>query len=235
MAEHDQYQYIEVKHNDRTVASAQVTTQRGPGGSPGRRSAPSPGTSRPAPREPGRRGARPPRGTAERTPEGGVPARRHRVAAPAAGPLRGHLDPASRVERDPGSDSQHSARGTGRGATAARGSVRATECGRCPSRPAPDAPVGTSIGTSGGATTTGSRSSTRPACPPGPAGPVRGDVPDRRAQQQLLPLAPARRLRAGGGGSGRLPAVGQGPRGLTHGKQAVCARGLDGAHRGRLA
>ena len=32
MAEHDQYQYIEVKHNDRTVASAQVTTRGGSGG-----------------------------------------------------------------------------------------------------------------------------------------------------------------------------------------------------------
>lgn len=32
MAEHDRYQYIEVKHNDRTVATAEVTTRGGSGG-----------------------------------------------------------------------------------------------------------------------------------------------------------------------------------------------------------
>jgi hypothetical protein len=32
MAEQDQYQYIEVKHNDRTVAAAEVVTRGGSGG-----------------------------------------------------------------------------------------------------------------------------------------------------------------------------------------------------------
>src|SRR4051794_15284293 len=54
----------------------------------------------------------------------------------------------------------------------------------------------------------------------GSAGPLRAPVRDRRAQRQLLPVAPGRQFRElAPSPAARLPALGQGPRGLTHAKR----------------
>ena len=72
------------------------------------------------------------------------------------------------------------------------------------------------------------------ACAPGPARPLCGRLRYRRAEQQLLPLAPARGVRQlAGPVAGGFPAVGQGAPRADPCPQAVRAGGLAAAHRGR--
>ena len=68
---------------------------------------------------------------------------------------------------------------------------------------------------------------------PGPARPLRRRLSRCRAQQQLLPLAPARGVQQLAGQiAGRLPAVGQGTSRSDPCPQAVRAGGMAAAHRG---
>ena len=71
---------------------------------------------------------------------------------------------------------------------------------------------------------------------PGPARPLRGRLRHRRAEQQLLPLAPAGGVpQLAGQAAGGFPAVGQGAARADPCPQAVRAGGMAAAHRGGLA
>jgi Fe-S cluster assembly scaffold protein SufB len=102
MAGHVLRQHVEVSDDDRTVATAEVTTSEGSGGTARVSLRAEPGHITP--------GCRAslvdavlnlPRGAAKRTRGGGIPARRWRVTAPASGALRGRQHPPGRVERAP--------------------------------------------------------------------------------------------------------------------------------------
>ena len=95
MAEHDLHQRVEVREDNRTVATAEVTTPEGSGGTARVSLHAEPGHI-----SPGRRASlvdavlRSPRSTGKRTPESSIPSWRQRVTAPASGTLRGRHHPA---------------------------------------------------------------------------------------------------------------------------------------------
>ena len=98
IAEHDRRQRVEVSDDDRIVATAEVTTSEGSGGTARVSLRAEPGHISPGARRPGRRCARSPRGAGKRARGGGIPARRWRVTAPASGALRGRPYPPGWVE-----------------------------------------------------------------------------------------------------------------------------------------